>query len=606
MCGICGIFHVDGAPVEAEVLGRMNDSLAHRGPDDFGLVILNNDRESVGLAQRRLAIIDLSKAAHQPMSNECGSIWITYNGEIYNFVSIREKLKAKGHQFASSSDTEVIIHAYEEWGNQCLNQLNGMFAFAIWDTKRRELFLARDRLGIKPVIYFWDGKTFAFSSEISGLFSVLGNQLTINHTGFAFYATLGYIPAPYTSYGELHKLEPGHFIIIRNGSLRKQQYWDVDFSQKIPCSVRDLIKEVPQKFGESVSRQLVSDVPLGAFLSGGIDSSAVVAMMSNSNQKIINTFSIGFPQKNFDETPFARIVAKHCKTDHHDFVLTPNAVSVLPKLVQHFGEPFADSSAIPTYYLSEMTSKYVKVALSGDGGDELFCGYTIYLGHKISELYKLMPKYLRHLILRGFKKFRWSNDEQANLTLLTFQKHLENAELNPVERVLSKNSMFPETFGRILDLNIDIDPVRSLFENLLNNGDADSFLDRIAYLQVKLSLPNDMLTKVDRMSMAHSLEVRLPFLDHEFVEYVSKIPTNIRFRFWTSKWLLKKAMLPFLPKEIIYRKKWGFNVPLGAWLKNEKEYANNSTYKGTDHRISHGIWGKRVFDEWKKQQIGVA
>jgi asparagine synthase (glutamine-hydrolysing) len=605
MCGICGIINIDGTTVQPETLAEINNTVVHRGPDDDGIVLFDNQRELVGLAHRRLAIIDPSNAAHQPMGNEEGSIWITYNGEIYNYVSIAERLKAKGYRFRSNSDTEVILYAYEEWGIECLNQLNGMFAFGIWNGKQHELFLARDRLGIKPIHYFWDGKTFAFCSEIKGLANLLQSALRLNPLGLAFYSTLGYIPAPHTIYQEIRKLEPGHFIVLRNGGLIKKQYWDIDFSRKEHRSLKTLLQEIPQKLGEAVSSQLVSDVPLGAFLSGGIDSSAVVALMCQVAGERVKTFSIGFPEKDFDETPFACIVAERYKTDHYDFQVTPDAMSVFPRLVEHFGEPFADNSALPTYYLSAMTRNHVKVALSGDGGDELFCGYTVYLGHQISQLYRLLPRTLRKLILRCIKKLRWSDHYRTNQILSAMQKCLEDAELDPVKRVFSKSSTFPHQSLGLLGFNIDTSEVEKLFAQLLEGDDAGNFLDRISYLCIRLSLPDDILTKVDRMSMAHSLEVRVPFLDHGFVEYVATIPAEMRFRYWKTKWLLRKAMEPYLPQQILWRKKQGFTVPLSDWFRRNKSSSCESGIDVTDHRGGQMLWSQMIFTEWQKQSGGI-
>lgn len=600
MCGISGFVQIGNGEFTRKILMEMNRSLRHRGPDDTGIVYLEKEHRTVGLAHRRLAIIDLSAAARQPMPNEDSFVYITYNGEIYNYKALAENLKNRGYRFRSNSDTEVILHAYEEWDVECLEKLNGMFAFAIWDDKKKQLFLARDRLGIKPLYYYWDGKLFAFASEIQAVTMLKEDRLSIDPTALAFYSSLGYIPAPYTVYKEIRKLEPGHFLHLKEGKLVNQRYWKVDFSHKERRPFKKLLQEIPERLERAVTRQMVSDVPLGAFLSGGIDSSALVAIMCQTASERVKTFSIGFPEKAFDESPFARMVAERYRTEHYEFEVTPDAMEVLPALVKHFGEPFADSSALPTWYLSKMTRQYVTVALSGDGGDELFCGYTVYLGHQLSQLYRLLPKILRHLILKSVKKIRFSGHDETNRILSVVQKRLEDAELNQVKRVYSKNCMFNDQFAKDILEEMDKGPVEALFEHLLKSANAESFLDAIAYLQLNLSLPDDMLTKVDRMSMAHSLEVRVPFLDHEFVEYVATIPASMRFRFWKTKWLLRKAMEPYLPHSILWRKKQGFSVPLYYWFRSDNDGVHFQAGK-SDHRDGNAVWGKMIFEEWKEQ-----
>ncbi|MEJ7810899.1 MAG: asparagine synthase (glutamine-hydrolyzing) [Gemmatimonadaceae bacterium] len=598
MCGIGGIVSTGGTAVSEGALDMLSAAVEHRGPDDSGVMIRQGERCSVGLVHRRLAILDPSAAAHQPIGSAERGVWLTYNGEIYNYRAVAAKLEAKGHHIHSTGDTEVLLHAYEEWGAECLAELNGMFAFAVWDERRQELFAARDRLGIKPLHYYWDGRVLAFSSELRGLAEMLRDRLTLDPTALTFYGTLGYIPAPYTAYCEIRKLEPGHWLRLRGSTLTTRQYWDVDFARKERRPIATLMREIPQRLGASVAAQMVSDVPLGAFLSGGIDSGAVVALMARASERPVNTFSIGFREREFDETPRAQLVARRYGTEHREFRPTARAVDIAPTLVRHFGEPFADSSAIPSYYLSEMTRQYVKVALSGDGGDELFCGYTINLGHQISEVYRLLPARVRRGIEAAVLRLRWSGGGRADRVVLAMGKRLRDASLPPAERVRSKNTTFPDSFRAALadaGTSADLAPVEALFDSLLRKGDARSFLDRIAYLQLKMSLPDDMLTKVDRTSMAHSLEVRVPFLDHEFVEYVATIPAETRFRYWQSKWLLRAALRPYLPAEILRGRKRGFNAPLAYWL-------SGSDVEGVrDVRDPNARWGRMIYDEWRKQ-----
>ena len=394
MCGICGKISLDGKPVEEDLLEAMCRSFSYRGPDDQGIYTANSKTDdgrslSVGLGHRRLAIIDLSQAGHQPMSNEDGTIWITYNGEVYNFQELRSELKHKGHTFKSDTDTEVILHLYEEKGIHAVDYMNGMFAFAIWDENASRLWVCRDRIGIKPLVYYWDEKHFAFASEIKALLNDAAIAKELDHEALYLYLAFNYVPAPYTMFKGIKKLEPGHYLILEQGELKEKKYWDVAqpaISSSLPTEFADqekiFKKRLYECLNDAVCKQLIADVPLGAFLSGGIDSSIIVALMALNSNRPVKTFSIGFSDaKLFDETRYSREVAERYNTDHHEFILTyQDMLDVLPDVLSTFDEPFADSSAIPTYIVSRETRKHVTVALSGDGGDELFAGYRSYLG----------------------------------------------------------------------------------------------------------------------------------------------------------------------------------------------------------------------------------
>ena len=392
MCGICGILNLDGSPVDGEVLERMTGALNHRGPDGGGIFIDDN----VSLGHRRLSIIDLSERADQPMTNEDGTLHLVYNGEIYNFKELRNVLEKKNHVFGSESDTEVILHQYEEEGEECVRSFIGMFAFALWDSRRKRLFLARDRLGKKPIVYYHDKSVFVFSSEMQSLLQHPGINRRISPEALHHYLTFQYVPSPHSAVEGVRKLPPGHIMRVEGGEARARRYWNLSFAEKLDFKgARDYEESFYDLFTDAVKMRLVSDVPLGVFLSGGIDSSAVVSVMSSLLKGGLETFSIGFEESDFDEAGYAREVSDFFKTAHREFRVLPDAVSLLPKIARHYGEPFADPSAIPTFYLSEATRRYVTVALNGDGGDETFAGYLRYKADKLSACYRILPRFIR-------------------------------------------------------------------------------------------------------------------------------------------------------------------------------------------------------------------
>ena len=596
MCGICGEINFDNEGVKAETIQRMCKVLTHRGPDDEGMVFIRKEKNlevkralpnyrdengfEVGLGHRRLAIIDLSDAAHQPMCNEDGSVWIVYNGEIYNFQDLRKELKDKGHFFKSKSDTEVILHGYEEWGVECLNRFRGMFAFAIWDNNLKHLFMARDRLGKKPLVYFNKGGYFVFASEIKALLKVPTFERKVDWNAIHYYLTYQYVPSPYSIFEAVRKLPPGHYLLYDcSGNLKIERYWKLNFSSK-PNACKnqlDLCDRIRAELEESVRLRLISDVPLGAFLSGGVDSSIIVGIMAKLSGKPIKTFSIGFEEKEFNEIYYARLVSQHFSTEHHEFIVKPNAIEILPKLVWHYNEPFADSSAIPTYYVANLTKDYVKVVLTGDAGDENFAGYPRYLRSKWIALFTRIPEKVRKdvmaLLLKTLSSLHHREDKLNRL--IDFIKMLSSDQAkNYFEQIKvfnnkEKEDIYTEDFTKSLEEKTTSDFLVEKY----NEADSDNLIDRLLYLDIHTYLPEDLLVKMDIATMANSLEARIPFLDHKFMEFVSSIPSRLKLKGFKTKYILKTAFKDFLPEAIFKRRKMGFGVPVSRWFRKElKEY----------------------------------
>lgn len=566
MCGICGMVGF----ANQDLLKKMCRIMSHRGPDDEGYFIDKN----IGLGIRRLSIIDL-ETGHQPIHNEDETIWIVFNGEIYNFQELRESLKKKGHQFYTKTDTEVIIHLYEEKGKDCVNYLNGMFAFAIWDKKKEKLFLARDRLGIKPLYYTVVDGSLLFASEIKALLKCDKVEREVNLIGMHHFLTFLYVPAPFSMFKGIKKLPPAHTMSYKNGKLEMTQYWDLCFSKAKIKRKEYYSERILELLREAVKIRLVSDVPLGVFLSGGIDSSSIAGLMSQLSNGGVKTFSIGYEEKfaSYNELKYSRLVAKHFGTDHHEFILKPDAVELLPEIVQHFDEPFADSSAIPTYLVSQMARKHVTVALSGIGGDEAFGGYPRYIGLQVSRYYEKLPLFVRKNILAPLIEQFPESTESVNI--VGWLKRFTCGGILPMnERYLSwvsffdnnsYNKLFTDELKKELSMN---DPFETHREFLEKEGIAD-FFDRVFYLDVKTYLTDDLLTMGDRMSMANSLELRVPFCDHKLLEFSASIPYSIKIEGFRLKYLLKRAVSQLLPKEIITKRKQGFMIPLGSWLQTE-------------------------------------
>jgi asparagine synthase (glutamine-hydrolysing) len=510
------------------------------------------------------------------MSNEDDSLWTVCNGEIYNYKALRHSLIKKGHRFGSGSDTEVILHLYEELGPRCVDRLRGMFALALWDAGEQTMFLARDRLGQKPLYYYSDARLFAFASEIRAILQLPGLDFAADKRGIDCYFKYGYIIGERTPYERIRKLPPAFRMLIRGGKMVTERYWDVPFPMSLPPHAKhpDLIEEFDTIFSEAVRLRLESDVPLGAFLSGGIDSSAVVSKMASESGKEVKTFAIGFSETSYDERSYAKRVADLLRTEHRDYTVNYGIQELLPKMVRHFGEPFADSSAIPAYHLARVTRQHVTVVLSGDGGDELLCGYNRYLGRKILAYYFLIPQAIRKgVIEKVLSRFRvgdkyYGDSLIKQIKLLIGQaRRLEDSPF----------AVLPQVFDRslrreLLGSEVDINGYEGSFDQVLQYAHSGNHLDAISQMMwadLHTYLPDDILVKVDRMSMAHSLEVRSPFMDHKLVEFVARLPIVLKLSGFTTKYLLKRAVKNILPDDIIQRKKHGFMVPLAAWFKKE-------------------------------------
>ncbi len=571
MCGIGGKLYFDASqPVERDILERMNAVLAHRGPDDAGIYCDG----PVGLAHRRLSIIDLSPAGHQPMSNEDGTVWIVFNGEIYNFLSLRPELLSRGHRFRSSSDTEVILHLYEEHGTDCLRFLRGMFALAIWDGPRRQLFLARDRLGKKPLCYQQDARALRFASEAKAILQDPEVQASPDPASVSQYLTFGYVPSPGSAFRGFRRLPPGHFLTCRDGRVTVTRYWRLRRDRKAQRSEEEWCHEIVARLEDAVRLRMISDVPLGAFLSGGIDSSAVVAMMSRVSSGPVRTFSIGFEEPEYDEVGYARQVAQRFGTEHHELVVRPDAAAILPKLAWHYDEPFGDSSAVPTYCVAQMTRQYVTVALNGDAGDESFGGYDRYLANLLAASVDRWPG---SAAARGIirEMLRWWQPAGRRTSVLSRARRFLEGLVEPPERRYARwfchfhgdrrrellTADFRAAAGDGDELAVMLDLYRAT--------DAPDFGDATLGVDAALYLPDDLLVKVDIASMAHALEARSPFLDHEFMEFAATIPFDLKVRGRTKKYILKRALAGLLPRQILHRPKMGFGVPIDHWLRHE-------------------------------------
>ncbi len=559
----------------------MCDAIAHRGPDDDGFYVHTAPETgaqsrlqaaSVGLGMRRLAIIDLV-TGKQPIHNEDKTVWVVLNGEIYNFSGLRSELESKGHRFYTNSDTEAIAHAYEEYGTDVPKYLRGMFAFALWDANEQRLVLARDRVGKKPLLYSLVGDKLIFASEFQAILQHPEVSREIDFDALNQYLSFICVPAPQTAFQGIHKLEPGHVLVWQNGSVEISRYWALDFTRKINIGEREASERVLELLRDAVRVRLMSDVPLGAFLSGGIDSSAIVALMSELSSERVKTFSIGFEEQSFSEIEHARRIAQRFGTDHHELIVKPDALEVLPALVRHYGEPYGDSSAIPTYYLSKMTREHVTVALSGDGGDECFAGYERYAAMRIAEGYSRLPSILK----KGVLEPAIAALPAASATRSRYgrvRRLLGVMGQGRTERYLTLTCGFTEEIKGELYTNefrartAEASPLTYMRPWFSGNGELD-IVDRLMMADTSNYLPNDLLVKVDIASMAVSLEARAPFLDHHLMEFAASLPAGYRLRGLTTKFLLKRALKGLLPDETLTRRKMGFGVPVGHWFRGE-------------------------------------
>ena len=570
MCGICGVIDHNGDNKIGDALIRgMCAAMKHRGPDDEG-VYIGRGEPSVGLGHRRLSIIDLSPAGHQPMSNEDGTLWIVLNGEIYNFMELRRDLEARGHKFRSNSDTETVVHAYEEYGEGCVARLRGMFAFAVWDERKKVLFAARDRVGKKPFLYYSGGGKFCFASEFGSLLRSGLVPKEIDRQAIHFYLSLGYVPAPLSIYKEVKKLMPGDYMVVSENGVSVKPYWRLDYSKKLKITEEDAASELVGLLKEAVKIRLHSDVPLGAFLSGGIDSSTIVALMSQVSDRKVKTFSIGFEEEGYSELKYARVIAERFATEHTELIVRPKAIDILPMLVERYGEPYADSSCIPTYYVSRQTRDYVTVALNGDGGDESFAGYERYQAMKMAESIARM-----HIgpLIKGLSGMFPDSTEPRN-AMRRIKRFLSAAGLPPAERYLrwvgiSGDVDLKGLYSREFRNEIECEAPLNMFRERLRSEDGSEMLDHLLRTDVETYLPNDLLVKVDIASMAVALEARSPLLDHKVMEFAAALPESYKMKRLVKKYLLKKAMAGSIPAEILNRRKMGFGMPVGRWLRGE-------------------------------------
>ena len=586
MCGICGKLDINGRGINEDLLREMCRSFSYRGPDDEGIFIA----PPVGLGHRRLSIIDLSSSGHQPMSNEDETIWIVFNGEIYDFKGLRRMLESRGHILKSHTDFETIIHLFEDEGIDCLKNLNGAFAFAIWDVQQRKLWLVRDRLGIKPLHYYWDGLRLLFASEIKAILCDPDVPREIDPEALDLYLTLNYVPAPWTIFKNIRKLQPGAHLLVERGEISIETYWDIPTNSQIADTMPPVASTGDQKtedhkhrlyiqLEDAVKRRLIADVPLGAFLSGGIDSSIVVALMAKNSGHPVKTFSLGYKDlPSFDETRYAREVAKLYNTDHQEIRLGyRDILDAFPTVLENLDEPFADSSAVPTFILSRETRNHVSVALSGDGGDELFAGYRMYLGEYWSRYYSMIPAFLRNGVIAPFFRAMPDARDRPSLEIVRrIKKFVRGMSLSFPERFYNWRDIFPFPMrqGLLRDppaVNLYLSLVRKMVAKEKGRFHEDT-INLMLYMDVKGLLPGDMLPKVDRMSMANSLEVRVPILDHTLVEYVFQLRGHTKLKGKKRKHILMETFKDLLPPSLHTRPKWGFEMPIGAWLRKELRF----------------------------------
>jgi len=632
MCGICGIATTSaGRAIPAEILTRMCREIIHRGPDDEGFFVA----ERIGLGNRRLSIIDI-EGGHQPLSNEDGSIWIAYNGEAYNFPEVRDELIGRGHAFKTRTDTETMVHAYEEWGLDFVHRFRGMFAFALWEKKTRRLLLVRDRIGVKPLYYTQlpDG-TLVFGSELKAILAHPDVKREIEPTALDLFLTLEYVPAPYSIFKNIFKLPAGHYLTYDEGRTAVHKYWDIEPNRPPDESLKDrslpsLMDELYTLLKESVKLRLISDVPLGAFLSGGIDSSTIVGLMRELGASPLRTFSIGFKDSSYNELQYARRIAKRFETQHEEFILEPQALELTEKLFRHLDEPLADFSIFPTYLVSKMARAHVKVILSGDGGDEIFAGYEHYQAQRLSRL----PAVARGAKAAGFITSRLPPGEQKKGAWNKLRRFTQAFDNNKDLRHLRWMMFLSDR----LKENLYSDDLKTRLGGIRSIGQHEPFgpiyerlksFDRTTgelYLDLKTYLADDIMVKVDRMSMATSLEAREPLLDHKLVEFAFRLPGKLKLHGLTTKWIFKKTMERLLPKENIYRRKEGFSIPIKHWLRaelkdlmedylSEKRIASGGLFQYAairkmmdDHssgkeNYSHQLWALLVFELWRENYL---
>jgi len=599
MCGISGFMYFDGAPVDERLIRTMSDTQSHRGPDESGVYL----GSGVALGHRRLSIIDLS-SGQQPLSNEDATVWISFNGEIYNYKELRRSLESS-HRFRTRSDTETIVHLYESCPTTFVEKLGGMFAFALWDEPKRTLILARDRLGKKPLYYYLDHEKLVFASEIKAILQHPALNLDVDDLAVSDYISLGYIPAPKSIYRSIRKVRPGHYLRVRPDRVEEVKYWDLSFQPSEHRSEGEWQELLQEEMRNAVNVRLMSEVPLGGFLSGGLDSSGVVATMSALLSKPVKTATIGFEEEQFDESKFARQVSQYLGTEHHERIVTPAKIDTIEKLSWHYDEPFADSSALPTYFVSQVAREKVTVALSGDGGDENFAGYTRYfMDQQENRMRSVLPGNVRKIVFGPlgamYPKMDWAP------RFLRAKTTFQSLACDPVDGYFETMSTFRRNDKHSIlskDLKRRLGDYKSadVFRDYYRNADTDDPLSRIQYVDVKTYLTDDILTKVDRASMANSLEVRCPLLDHKLMELIASMPSSLKLKGKIGKYIFKKAMEKHLPADIVHREKMGFAVPLAQWFRNGiRDYARAHILEQHDPYLSSSFVAKI----WNQHQSG--
>jgi len=630
MCGITGKINLNGKPVHKKEIEAMNAVIRHRGPDDTGVYLDKN----IGLGNQRLAIIDLSKKGHMPMSTKEGRYTITYNGEIYNFSEIRSELEEKGYDFRSNSDTEVVLKAYAEFGTKCLEKFRGMFAIAIWDKKKRELFFARDRLGKKPFKYYHDKNHFIFSSELKAIIKNSEVPVTFDRNAIDVFLTLRYLPSPMTGFSGIKKLPAGTYGILKeaNNKLTIKMYWSIDFTKKEEKSELEWTEQIREELVKSIRYRMISDVEIGVFLSGGLDSSVIAGLVSGSTSKKVNTYSVGYKEKRHSELAYAKKVAKHFGTNHTELFVDPTIKKDLTKMIYQFEEPFGDPAAIPSYYMSQVTGKKLKVMLNGDGGDENFAGYPVHRNYKLIAKYAKVPKKIRELIsylvnvtgqmsqVKGLKHVAFKleamakDPQQAFLyNFGCFHQDISN------KYYLTRNDLYSNDYRN----DVNYQEVEELAYKLLRGKSGYDEVDKVSNYIISSYLPDQLLPKVDLSSMAYSQEVRSPLLDHKFLELTAKIPNSLKIKSNRGKYIFKKTFENFIPSEIIERPKTGFSVPLEEWFRKDlykyvseilldKNAVDRGYFKKeaiekllTDHKrgvdYSNHLWLLVVLELWQRE-----
>ena len=606
MCGIAGIVDFDGRDIPKALVQAMCTAICHRGPDDEGVLPIpaapSGSEPRAVLGNRRLSIIDIA-GGHQPLSNEDRSIWTVQNGEIYNFQELRARLEAKGHTFATKSDTEIIVHLYEEMGDQFARELDGMFAIALWDDRKKKLVLARDRFGKKPVLYAESAGRLWFASEFQGLLADPAIRREIDFEALDEYMSFMSVPAPLTIYKQIRKLPPAHVLIRDASGTRIERYWKLEYTPKTRISEAEATSEVRRLLTEAVRKRLISEVPLGAFLSGGVDSSAVVALMAGLQSAPVKTFSIGFDDPRFNELAHARRVAERYGCEHHEFEVHPKAIEILPQMARHYGEPYADSSAIPSFYLAQLTRRHVTVALNGDGGDEAFAGYGWHYGGRLAERWQMIPAPLRALAEGAVNAVLPASADRRS-TLARAARFMKGASRPRADRYRTWLSVYTRDMKDALYANPAMHSKTDRLAQVFAERTELDAVDAMLAGDIAWYLPTDLLVKMDIATMAHSLEARSPFLDWPLAEFVAKLPSDLKLRGGTTKYVLKKAIADLVPPGNMHRPKQGFAVPISGWFRGElKDFLADHIL--SDRFNARGLFRpaevRRIFDDHQRE-----